>query len=286
MNLAWTASTDAVGVTGYAIWRNGVGVGTTAALTFADTTVLPSTTYSYVIRATDAAGNISVGSNQVSVTTPAAPAQGLVVDSLVTTRQTSNATSITSPPLSTGVGSTVLVAFISSDGPSSGAQRISSVVTAGLTWKLRQRSNAQRGTAEIWQANASSAFTNITVRANRASGSYQGMITVVAFRGASTAVSGAVTAANGATGAPTVQVTTTRALSWVWGVGIDWDRPVTRTVGANQTIVAELLSPSGDTMWLQCQTSVTPVAGTTVTINDLAPTNDRWNLAAIEIVAQ
>ena len=55
-------------------------------------------------------------------------------------------------------------------------------------------------------------------------------------------------------------------------------------MGANQTKVDEFLASVGDTMWVQRQTSTTPFSGTQVTLNDTAPTTDRWNLAAIEVL--
>ena len=57
-----------------------------------------------------------------------------------------------------------------------------------------------------------------------------------------------------------------------------------RTVGPAQTLVDQYFPPAGDTYWVQRQTSPTPASGTTVTINDTAPTTDRWNLTLIEIL--
>lgn len=72
--LAWTASTDNVGVTGYEIYRAlGSGpmglVGTSASTTFTDTGLSPATTYRYSLRARDAAGNTSQFSPALSVRT-------------------------------------------------------------------------------------------------------------------------------------------------------------------------------------------------------------------------
>lgn len=69
-NLSWSGATDNVGVTGYDVLRNGVVIGsTTTATTFAVTGLTASTTYTFNVRAKDAAGNISANSNTVSVTT-------------------------------------------------------------------------------------------------------------------------------------------------------------------------------------------------------------------------
>src|SRR5438105_12482138 len=68
-NLAWSASTDNVGVTGYIVRRNGVQVATPATTSFAETGLSAGTTYSYTVAARDAAGNISPNSASVSITT-------------------------------------------------------------------------------------------------------------------------------------------------------------------------------------------------------------------------
>jgi chitodextrinase len=72
VNLAWQASTDNVGVTGYTIYRNGAVLKTVSGttLTYSDVTVSPSTTYSYTVDAFDMAGNHSAQSAPASVTTP------------------------------------------------------------------------------------------------------------------------------------------------------------------------------------------------------------------------
>jgi chitodextrinase len=72
VNLAWTASTDNVGVAGYRVYRGGTQIGTaTTGTGYIDNTALPSTTYSYTVRAYDAAGSLSAASITASVTTPA-----------------------------------------------------------------------------------------------------------------------------------------------------------------------------------------------------------------------
>ncbi|HET9315429.1 MAG TPA: glycoside hydrolase family 9 protein, partial [Vicinamibacteria bacterium] len=67
--LAWNPSTDNVGVTGYLVFRGTTQVGTVTGLTFTDTGLAPSTTFTYTVRATDAAGNQSSPSNSVNATT-------------------------------------------------------------------------------------------------------------------------------------------------------------------------------------------------------------------------
>lgn len=74
INLSWTASTDNVGVAGYRVYRGGVLVGsTTTGTTYQDTGLTASTSYSYTVRAYDAAGNQSADSTIASATTLAPP---------------------------------------------------------------------------------------------------------------------------------------------------------------------------------------------------------------------
>ena len=70
VRLTWTASTDAVGVTGYTIYRGGVSVGTSTTPTYTDATPPLGKASSYTVRARDAAGNTSAASGAVSVTVP------------------------------------------------------------------------------------------------------------------------------------------------------------------------------------------------------------------------
>ena len=69
VSLAWTASTDNVGVTSYDVFRGGSKVGSSTTATFTDTGLAPSTGYSYTVKANDAAGNASAASAAVTATT-------------------------------------------------------------------------------------------------------------------------------------------------------------------------------------------------------------------------
>ena len=77
VDLSWGASTDNVGVTGYLVERcQGAGctnftqIASPTGTTYKDTSVSASTSYSYRVRATDAAGNLSIYSNTAGATTP------------------------------------------------------------------------------------------------------------------------------------------------------------------------------------------------------------------------
>jgi parallel beta-helix repeat protein len=67
--LAWNAATDNVGVTGYAIYRNGAAVATVSTTSWTDLSVLSHVLYSYTVAAIDAAGNRSAASSPLSVAT-------------------------------------------------------------------------------------------------------------------------------------------------------------------------------------------------------------------------
>jgi len=69
IDLAWTASTDDVGVVGYEIFRGGSLLTTVGPVTsYADTTVSSGTSYTYKVRAFDGAGNRSAFSNTATAT--------------------------------------------------------------------------------------------------------------------------------------------------------------------------------------------------------------------------
>ena len=74
--LTWAASTDAVGVVAYDVYRNGVLVASVTSPGYTDTALTASTTYNYTVRARDAANNVSAasGSRSVTTTAPTAPA--------------------------------------------------------------------------------------------------------------------------------------------------------------------------------------------------------------------
>ena len=69
-NLSWSGATDNVGVTGYDVYKGTTLLAsTTSATTYSVVGLTASTNYSFTVKAKDAAGNISVASNAVSVTT-------------------------------------------------------------------------------------------------------------------------------------------------------------------------------------------------------------------------
>jgi chitinase len=69
VSLSWTASTDNVGVVGYDVYRGATKVGSPTGTSFTDGGLSANTSYTYTVKARDAAGNVSAASNAVTVTT-------------------------------------------------------------------------------------------------------------------------------------------------------------------------------------------------------------------------
>jgi hypothetical protein len=65
VGLSWTASTDVIAVTGYYIYINGVKTYSTTGTKFTVDGLTYPNSYDFVVKAFDAAGNLSVASNQV-----------------------------------------------------------------------------------------------------------------------------------------------------------------------------------------------------------------------------
>jgi len=114
INLSWTASTDAVGVTGYLLERcqdagcaTFAQIATPAGTSYSDTGLLASTSYTYRVRARDAAGNLSGYSTPSSATTPAAALPPTPPANLVATASSTSQINLTwtASTSSAGVGS-------------------------------------------------------------------------------------------------------------------------------------------------------------------------------------
>jgi Galactose oxidase-like, Early set domain/Bacterial Ig domain/Galactose oxidase, central domain len=226
-------------------------------------------------RAVDAAGNATT-SDAVTVTVANTAPVGPTIDTTAFT----DGRGPVSASVSTSAAGDLLLAFVASDGPAA-AQTVT-VSGAGLSWTLVKRSNGQSGDAEIWSARAPTQLTSASVTATQAHGGYDQSLTVVAFKGAGGV--GAVAGKSAASGAPSVALTTTRASSLALGVGNDYDNAIARTLGAGQVMAHQWLdTATGDTFWTQRTSALTGAAGSTVTINDTAPTGDRWNMSVVEV---
>ena len=206
------------------------------------------------------------------------PPNAISIDALVFS---DGAGTMTTPAISTSTASDLLVAFVAYDGPSTAQS--AGVSGAGLVWTLLVRSNAQKGTSEIWVAKADRVLSGATVTSQPAQPGYHGSLVVLAFTNA--AGPGVVGRASGATGAPDIYLPGVTAGSWVFAVGNDWDNAIARVPVAGQVLVHQRVDTAvGDTFWVQ-STAAPSTANALVDIHDSAPTTDQWNYAAVEIVA-
>ncbi len=199
-------------------------------------------------------------------------------------------TTVSTPIFSTNSTNELLLAFVSTDYTSGTNTTVTNITGGTLTWALVKRSNAQSGTSEVWRAFASSPLSGVGVTATLSQKVFAS-ITVIAFSGVDTSGTngsgavGATASGSASRGAPTASLVTTRNNSRVLGVGNDFDNPISRTPGSGQSLIHQYKPPVGDTYWVQAQNAATPLSGTTVTINDTAPTADRFNLVIVEVLS-
>ena len=230
------------------------------------------------------------GASVSGVAFTAAASGTLSIDVVNTVGRSTRSTSLVSGTFSTTAGNELLLALISTDnGNNESPTTVTNVTGGGLTWTLVRRTNAALGDSEIWRAFAPAVLAGVTVTATF-SQSVAAEITVMSFKGVDTTGTngsgaiGATGSANALSGAPSASLVTTRNNSYVVGVGNDWDGAIARTVGPGQTLVSQFLAAAGDTFWVQRTTNLVVAAGTTVTINDTAPTDHRYNLTIVEVV--
>ena len=278
-------ASDKVGIRSVQFYLDGKALGAPAtsapyAISW-DTTTATNGKHTLTATATDTSGNVG-NAAPIEVTVQNPPEEGpcFVIDANVTSNGHGTTTT---QAFTTAEGGEQLFAFVASDGPAGAGAQSATVSGAGLTWKLVRRANTHSGDAEIWTATAPAALVNTTVTSTPAVGGYDQSLTVISME-MSDGV-GASVAGGGANGAPSVSLKTTEEGSVVFGVGNDYDNAAARTLGPNQVMLSQYLdTKTGDTYWSQYMGQVTGAAGSTVTLNDTAPTGDQWNMAAVEIL--
>jgi hypothetical protein len=247
-----------------------------------DTTEASNATHSLTAVATNTS-NMTGTSAPVSVTVQNPPEEETCFVMDVTVNATGKG-AVTTQTFTTAEAGEQLYAFVSSDGPAGAAKQSATVSGAGLTWTLVKRANSQSGDAEIWTAEAKNQLSDVTVTSTPAVAGYDQSLTVISMQGSNG--SGASVAGGAASGEASVTLTTEQAGSLVYAVGSDWSSATSRTLGPNQTLMRQDLDTAGgNTFWSQFTSDVTGPAGSTVTMNDTAPTKDIWNMAAVEIVS-
>jgi hypothetical protein len=190
---------------------------------------------------------------------------------------------VTTDSFQTVLAGETLLALVSADGPQTGRQR-ATVSGGGLDWNLVSRANASPGDAEVWEAIATTATTISPITATLQADGYDESLSVVAEEGADGV--GARAHASGPSGAPHLRLKTLAAASLVFAAGNDWDRAAARKLPVGWFMLDQWLNTdSGDTYWSQYTNHTIRKAGTRVSVRDTAPKNDRWNLAAVELVS-
>jgi hypothetical protein len=241
---------------------------------------------SYTLTVTGTSGSVTHSTNvSVSILSGTAPN----VDTKAFTNNTTASNTVSTLGVSTNGANELLLAFISTDYLTGPNTIVTGITGGGLTWSLVQRTNVQSGTSEIWRAFAPATLSNVAVTATLSNSTISSMyvesFSGVDTTGAGSGAIGATASANSSGGAPTGSLVTTRANSFVLGVGNDYDNAISRTPGSGQTVVHQYLTPAGDTYWVQQLDTPVPSAGTTVTLNDTAPATDRYNLSLVEVRA-
>lgn len=233
----------------------------------------PLGSYTLSAQATDSSGDIATAAQTVHVT------------------RTTSGLSVSQSAKAAGTGAVTarlgavqpgerLLALVASDGPRAGGQT-ATVNGGGLTWTLVKRENSQPGDSEAWTATVRSPAPGLAVTSSLRQHDGQ-QLEALALSGP--AGVGASATASAARGAPSVSLTTRAAGSLSFAVGNDWDSDTPRTLSAGQALVAGTRASTGDDYWVQMTTSASTAARQDVTLSDVGPTGDRWNLVAVEVV--
>jgi chitodextrinase len=165
VNLTWAAATDANGIAGYDITRNGAALASVSgsATSYGDTTVTANTAYTYQVVARDAAGNVSAPSNLATCTTPGASIGGPVLVQVA-----GSTTNTVTPSTPTRAGDLLVLSAGLYTGTTN---RITSVTdSAGNAW-IRIGAFASSGhnsDGEMWYAPNAGTASTIVVNTNSA----------------------------------------------------------------------------------------------------------------------
>jgi Domain of unknown function (DUF4082)/Bacterial Ig domain/Fibronectin type III domain/Lysyl oxidase len=245
-----------------------------------DTTTATSGSHKLSAAATDTAGKIGTSTTvEVAVQNPAQIGPCFVMDANVSI---DGHGTVTTPSFITAEAGEQLLALVASDGPAGAGRQSATVSGAGLTWTLVARANSHSGDAEIWTATAPSPLSKATITSTPAVSGYDQSLTVISMQ--MSLGTGASVVGGAASGAPSVSLNTTEEGSLAFAVGNDYDAATARTLGSNQVMLHQYLgTKTGDTYWSQYTGQVIGPAGSAVTLNDVAPTNDQWNMAAVEL---
>ncbi|MFN0222104.1 fibronectin type III domain-containing protein [Paenibacillus sp. KR2-11] len=169
VNLAWTAATDNVGVTGYKVYRNGTLIASPGnVLTYQATGLTQSTAYTFTVRAVDAKGNegpaatlsVTTSAPAGDTTAPSVPGQPTLV-SKTHNSVTISWTASTDPAGGTGVSNYIIEGGVSSVTVGTGTQTTISGLSPDTPYNLTVKARDVAG-------NISAASPALAVRTNTA----------------------------------------------------------------------------------------------------------------------
>lgn len=170
VTLSWAASTDNTAVAGYRIYRNATLLGSSTTATYTDTTVTANATYSYTIRAFDAAGNESGVSDPI-VLNP--QAQALVISFKVTATTASNESIyITGNRAELGNWSTTADAARRCSAGSASVWTCTVSLPLGTSGSIEYKYQ-KLGAGVVWESGANRSYTLPAVSSSRDDGTFR-----------------------------------------------------------------------------------------------------------------
>ena len=188
---------------------------------------------------------------------------------------------LSSPKIKSIAPDQLLVAFVSADGPTTGAQTVTQVSGGGLTWTLVVRENTGGGTSEVWQAYASTKVSATRVTATLAAPARSTTLTVAGFSRARP-TAGSAGHLSGTASAPRVPLVPQASGSVVWAAGrATGSRYAPKPVSGQKVVHAQKFRSPSAGSWTQ-RVSAPTVARTEVTVSD-KNTAKAWGYAAVEI---
>jgi RHS repeat-associated protein len=104
----------------------------------------------------------------------------VTVVSAARTHTASKRGKLSAGPLTTSSANTLLLAFVSAQGPKRG-QKVRGIGGGGLRWSLVTEAASPQGTSSIWRARAPTPLAHATFTATLAKSGYGGMLDVLAF---------------------------------------------------------------------------------------------------------
>lgn len=265
-NLSWTASTDNVGVTGYDVYRGTTLLGTTAGTSYAVSGLTASTTYSFTVRAKDAAGNISAASSALSVTTLAPVADTTaptVPTNLVASGTTASATNLSWTASTDNVGVTGYDVYRGTTllGTTATTSYAVTGLTAATTYSFSVRAkdaagNVSAASNTVSVTTSTTTITYCTSQGNNTSDERIGRVAIGTINNASTGTAGyenfTAQSTNAVRGtAQTITITPTwtgTVYSEGYAVFIDYNKN-------------GVFTDAGETVWTRTATTTTPVSG-------------------------